>query len=149
MQRDDLKPLINYNAKRRAKTAKEFLQDTLKIKDVEVCENYTKDQVVEVFEKLQKEGDEFEKAQTDNAQAIFGVIIVWFGLYMRTSQYKTLYSKLDDAVWPSHFMFDPEGNFIACPQHCLNLARNSKTRVTYFQDDPHLSSKLNDIKYVN
>ena len=46
-------------------------------------------------------------------------------------------------------MFDPEGTPIACPQHCLELASNSKTRVTYFQDDPHLSSKLNDIKYVN
>ena len=65
------------------------------------------------------------------------------------SQHKTLYEKLDDAIWPSHFMFDPKGNPIACPQHCLNLAKNTKTRVTYFQDDPYLSYKLNDIEYIN
>ena len=54
MQRDDLKPLINYNAKSRAKIAKKFLEDTLKIEDVEVCENFSKDKVVEVFDRLQK-----------------------------------------------------------------------------------------------
>ena len=52
MQRDDLKPLINYNAMSRAKKTKRFLENTLKIEDVELCENFSKDKVVGVFEKL-------------------------------------------------------------------------------------------------
>ena len=50
MQRDQLKPLVFPNALSRAKISKQFLEKTLGLEDVKICQNFTKEQVVEVFE---------------------------------------------------------------------------------------------------
>ena len=50
-----------------------------------MLQDFSRQDVIEVFEKLEKESDEFEAAKTTNQQAVFGVIIVWIGLYARAS----------------------------------------------------------------
>ena len=43
MQRDDLKPLKNYNCDRRSERAKKFFEQTLKLEDIEVCKNFSRE----------------------------------------------------------------------------------------------------------
>ena len=44
----------------RAQKSKEFFEKDMKLDDVEICDDLTRDEIVKKFEELQKDSDEFE-----------------------------------------------------------------------------------------
>ena len=106
------------------------------LEGVEICDDLTKDDIVKKFQEVQKESDDFEAANKNDHQAVYGVFIAWIGHYVDLRYHKELSQKLDDRIWPYDFQIDHAGAPIACTQHSLLLAKNEKTRVALFQDDP-------------
>ena len=78
------------NAKDRAEKSKAFFKDVMKLDSVEICEDYSRDDIVKKFAEIQKESDEFEAAHKDNHQAIFGVYIAWVGYYVSLANFDEL-----------------------------------------------------------
>ena len=57
MQLRELEPLIYKNAKDRAEKSKAFFKDVMKLDSVEICEDFSRDDIIQKFEEVQKESD--------------------------------------------------------------------------------------------
>ena len=66
MQRGELKPLVYKNAKERAEKSKAFFKDVMKLDSVEICEDFSRDDIIKKFAEIQKESDEFEATHKDD-----------------------------------------------------------------------------------
>ena len=66
LQRDELEPIIEKDAKIRAEITKAFFEEDLKFDDVKIHMNNTKQEVIQIFDNLQKESDKFEEENKDD-----------------------------------------------------------------------------------
>ena len=117
----------------------------MKLDDVEICENFTREEIVKKFDGIQEAAEDFEAVYKDDHQAVYGVFIAWFGHFVQIKNFPELSQKLDTRIWPEDFQIDKAGAPIACTQHCLCLAKNTKTRVALLQDRPTYQSELTDV----
>ena len=104
----------------------------MKLDSVEICEDLTRDEIIQKFEEIKKESDSFEEEYKHDHQATFGVYINCIGYFIITTDHEEANQEVDIRIWPSFFSIDKEGAPIAYTQHSLYLAQNSKTRVALF-----------------
>ena len=78
----------------------------MKLDSVEICENFTRNDIIKKFDQLQKESDEFEAANENNYQAIMGIYINWIGYVVHIYKYDDLYDLLDERIYPYDFQMD-------------------------------------------
>ena len=71
--------MVYKNAKDRAGKSETFFKDVMKLDSVEICEDFSRDDIIKKFEEVQKKSDKFEEVHKDEPQAIMGVYIVWIG----------------------------------------------------------------------
>ena len=53
--------IVYKNAKTRALKALEFFRDDMKLDSVEICENLSRDEIIQKFEEVKKESNSFEE----------------------------------------------------------------------------------------
>ena len=82
LQCEGYEPLIYKDAMVRAEKTKTFFEESMKLENVEICEDFTREEIIEKFDEIQKEADKFEAAHKNDHQAVYGVYIAWFGYYV-------------------------------------------------------------------
>ena len=62
----------------------------MKLENVEICEDLTREETIKKFDEIQKESDEFEADHKDDHQAVYGAYIAWIGHYVDLSDFDEL-----------------------------------------------------------
>ena len=84
ISRADLKPLVYSDSKARAKAAETLFKDVLEFKSVEICTNFSKQDIIARLGAIKAEASEFERENQD--QSVFLVSIVWIGFKLNHSK---------------------------------------------------------------
>ena len=81
LQRGELEPLEYTNAEERAAAAVEFFTDVLKFKpeNVIVCRDYTKAQIIELFDQLYQKAEAYEKDSKNASKDNNAIFFNWIG----------------------------------------------------------------------
>ena len=75
----------------------------MKLDKVEICEDFSRNDIIRKFKQIQKESDEFEAAHKNDLQAVMGVYIIWIGPYIDVVNHDDLGYQLDGRIWPYIF----------------------------------------------
>ena len=129
LKREDLEPIEYPNADKRAKEAKEFFRDDLRIdgKKVKVYKNLDKRDVLAVFKKIKAQAQEFESKHENDPNAVNAVFVHWVGFFLDEDFHDMDDFDIDDYIEPRYFQLTEKGQPIPVSQLLLEISAIEKT----------------------
>ena len=153
--RDDLPPIEYTNAEDRANEAVGLFRDDLKIdpEKIKVCKNYSKQQILQLFDQMQDQSDSFEIDHETDKHVVNAVIVLWIGFCLSEQNHpyiEDFEDIIDDSLYPPFFPLTKTGEPVPVSQLLLRLSDNNKTKTIFLQDDQAQTRKEpTDCQYID
>ena len=138
LQRGDLEAIEYIDAEERAAAAVELFRDVLQFKpeNVVMCRDYTKAQVIELFEKLHSEAELFENDIKNGSRNVNAIYVNWIGFTLHSGDHpimKNFYFRMIEGFQKFHLT--KSGEPIALNELSLRICQMSKTQIFLLVDD--------------
>ena len=129
------KPEEYKDAELRAAAAEKFFRKVLKISNVKILRNLSRDEMIEVLKQLERQATEFENSKDYDTQAVNAIFVNWIGFWLHSSTHPFIKEfNIDKRIFPPRIQLTKNGEPIAFGEYLKWIAENQKTQIVFFND---------------